>query len=111
MNKKAQALVEFVLVLPLIILFLFVVIDFSNVFYNRNYIENLNSEVVEYMSKGKTFEEARSILPNNITSYITETGTTKKITLKKDINFVTPFAYRVFRNGYQVSSERVVLNE
>jgi Flp pilus assembly protein TadG len=107
-NKKAQALVEFVLILPVIIFFIFIVIDFSNVFYNKNRLENLNSEITEYMAKGKTFDEAKNILPNDITSSFVDSGSNKKIILEKDIDFVTPF---VFRNGYHISSERVVLNE
>ena len=45
MNKKGQALVEFVLVLPILIFILFAVIDVSKIMIMKNHLESLLSSV------------------------------------------------------------------
>ena len=46
-QNKGQALVEFILVLPLIMMIIFVVIDFSNVFYQKNKLEDEKEKNLE----------------------------------------------------------------
>lgn len=110
-NRKAQALVEFVLIIPVIVMILFIIIDFSNVFYNKNMVENLTNTSAEYIIEGKTLEEVKQTLPNGVNITLVPYGNNRKIIVSKSINFVTPFAYSFFANPYTVSEERVILNE
>ena len=41
MNRKGQALVEFVLILPLFIMLLFAIIDFGNILNQKSKLENM----------------------------------------------------------------------
>ena len=61
-NKKGQALVEFVLILPILLLFLFVIIDFANIYYSKNHLEGVVSDVVTFVENGKTTDEIYSSL-------------------------------------------------
>ena len=47
-KNKGQALVEFVIILPIIMIIIFVIIDFSNVFYQKNNLESIMNSVVTY---------------------------------------------------------------
>lgn len=111
-NDKGQALVEFVLILPIIIMILFVIIDMSNVFYNKSHLENVLASVVDEVKQNKTINEIEQELTDeklNIT--IKENNNTKTIVLEKTIDFITPFSNNFFKEGYKIKTKRVILNE
>ena len=45
-NNKGQALVEFVIILPVMLLLIFSIIDFGIVIYEKNNLENVISDAV-----------------------------------------------------------------
>ena len=65
MNKKGQALVEFIIILPVIIFIIMVIIDFMMIFTYKNELENDMNNVVKVYSKTK--EEVSNITDNIIT--------------------------------------------
>ena len=46
-NQKAQALIEFVLILPVLIMFLFSIIDFGTIFIRKSELENKINDAYE----------------------------------------------------------------
>ena len=52
MNKKGQALVEFVLILPVFLMILFAVVDFGNLLYRKNQLENVSTDIVRLIRNG-----------------------------------------------------------
>ena len=64
-NNKGQALVEFVIILPIIIMILFVVIDFAFVFYNKNSLEGVMDNVSIYQQNGKSYDEINKLLDSD----------------------------------------------
>ena len=57
MNRKGQALVEFVLILPIFILILFAVIDFGMILNKKNELENNSVDIVDMLKSGISVEE------------------------------------------------------
>lgn len=110
-NNKAQALVEFVILLPIIIMILFIVIDFAFVFYNKNALEGTMNDVALYKQKGKSYDEIKSTLPKDVTLSYKNNNNKSTVTLTTKINLITPFASTFFDNPYEISTERVILNE
>ena len=53
---------EFVILLPIIIMILFIVIDFAFIFYNKNSLEGVMEEVSLYQQNGKSYDEIKEIL-------------------------------------------------
>ena len=103
-NKKGQALVEFVLILPIFLMIIFAVIDFANVFYQKNELETVLDQVVEEVKNNKPV--------NTEVNYdVIDYGTTKKIVISKDIDLVTPFSNIFFSNPYTIKTERVITSE
>ena len=47
MNKKGQALVEFILILPVFIFLIFSVYDFGIIFNKKNALENISTDIIE----------------------------------------------------------------
>ena len=53
MNNKGQALIEFVLILPIFILILFSVIDFGIIFNKKSNLENDSVDIINLFKNGK----------------------------------------------------------
>lgn len=110
MNNKGQALVEFVLILPIFIIILFTIIDFGTIINTKNTLENDSIDIVELIKKGEDIEKIKSLYKNiNIT--ITIDNNYKRILLEEPVKIITPGLNRILSNPYMVKIERVIYNE
>ncbi len=110
MNRKGQALVEFVLILPVLILILFAIIDFGLIASKKNELENMSVDVVTLFKNGKSIEEIDGMYPDALISKEDSNDYTK-IIISKDVNVMTPGLNLILGNPYKVSVERNVPNE
>ena len=110
-NNKGQALVEFVIILPIIMMIIFVIIDFSNIFYQKNYLENLTNDVVKLKEKGKSDDYIKNNTDKDIKISYKKNNDIKKIIISKNIYLVTPFSNMLFDNPDTIKTERVVYYE
>ena len=96
-NNKGQALVEFVIILPIIMMVLFIVIDFSNIFYQKNHLEGTINEVVELKENRKSDKEIKNIVSDKDTEiHYEKNGDKLKIKINKKVNLITPFSNLFF---------------
>lgn len=117
-NRKAQALIEFVLILPILIMLLFGIIDFGNIFVTKSNLENRINDAYMVL---KSSTDA-STLYNDIVSAVNQ-GSEKdikvelsfdsenhlvKVVLKKDIKTITPGLNLILGYPYTVKTERVM---
>lgn len=110
-NKKGQALVEFVLLLPVIVFVLFIVFDFASVFYKKNHLEGIIDDVVMMFENDSTINQIENYLDDNINYTYKIENNTATIKLEEAIDFVTPFADVFFKDGFKISTKRVILYE
>ena len=109
-NNKGQALVEFILILPVILAILLVIIDLGKIFNEKNTLENTSIDIIELYKNGKSIDEIKnknreiSITTNIENNYLT-------IKLKKEIEIITPGLNIVLDNPYPIEVERVVYYE
>lgn len=111
MNKKGQALVEFVIIIPIIMMIIFVIIDFSNVFYQKNNLENTTNDIVRFKENHKSDEYIKQNTDMDVKVSYKKQGDNLKITVSKNVNLVTPFSDMFFKNPYKITTERVILYE
>lgn len=111
-NKQSgQALIEFVIILPVIILLIFSFIDLGRIVLENNRLENLTTIVIDKYKETNDYEETKKYinsLENNINLDISISDNLLTISLSKDINLVTPGLNNILDNPYIVKSERVV---
>ena len=93
-NKKGQALVEFVIILPIFILLVFCLIDFGRIISIKNDLENKISDVVTFYQNGNSKDEIIQLINKNSKDkinieFVTE-GEYVTINLVKKINPITP---------------------
>lgn len=116
LDKKGQAIIEFVLILPVLIMLIFTCLDFGNIFVNTNELENainlindldknlINySEVYELVNKNRPKEISVNI-SNVEDGYIT-------ITLTRKVDVITPGLNLFIDDPYIVSAQRVIKYE
>ena len=62
MNRKGQALIEFVLILPVFLMILFLVIDFGTIYVAKMKLESTSTEIID------SYYDNHDL--NNITKYL-----------------------------------------
>lgn len=111
MNRKGQALVEFVLILPILILILFSIVDFGNIFYSKYDLQNQSSDIIRLINEGKRIDEVVLIYNDfNIDMSIYKEDY-KLVEISRDVNIMSPVMQLVFSKNYKVSTKRVIVYE
>lgn len=113
MNKRGQALVEFIVVLPILIFILFAIIDYGMISYNRNRLENIISDVSRMYNKGETEDEINTFINSNdkdIVANINKEDKYVNITLSKKYDYITPGLDKIFKNS-DIKIERMIYSE
>lgn len=109
MNRKGQALVEFVLILPIFIMILFVIVDFGMIFNKKNELENISVDVVNMLNKDIPLEEIKSEYVD-IDIEISSDDKYKNVVISDKIDILTPGLNRILGNPYEVKVERKIPN-
>lgn len=109
MNNKGQALIEFVLILPVFILILFAIIDFGIIFNTKSNLENDSVDIVNLFKNGTDSTDIDKMYEDNIIE-ISDDGEYYKIKISMEVKLITPGFNKLFGDPYIVSVERVVPN-
>lgn len=114
LNKKGQALIEFVLILPIIILLLLGGIDLGRIILSKIELENKVTDEIGLLKNDEiTISELSERLNDNDTKIkILENETTSFITIEVEekITFLTPIVSNIL-NSYTIKIKRVVAYE
>ena len=94
MNNRGQALVEFVLILPILIIILFSVIDFGMIYSSKSTLENDSADIIDLFKGGSTIDEIRNIYSRLVSG--------------ADVEEVNPYNLKTM--GFLVYSRYVVQN-
>lgn len=114
-NKRGQALVEFVLILPIVIFILLAIFDFGSIIYHKNRLENVLANVVSLYEENYSLDDIKEKLLLNkeqITLEIEDNGVhEKKIILKKACDVITPGLNYVLNSPYEIYTSRSLVYE
>ena len=110
LNNHGQALIEFVLILPVIIFLLFSIYDFGMIFNRKNKLENSSTDILELYRSGKTITEINNIYPK-INIEIKEEEDYQTLIIKDSLKLITPGFNRLFGNPYKITVTRYIPNE
>ena len=117
-NRKAQALIEFVLILPILIMLLFGIIDFGNIFVTKSNLENKINDAYKVLKRSTDSTTLYDDIVNEVNqgsdkdikvelSFDSEKSTVM-VVLKKDIKTITPGLNLILGYPYTVRTERVI---
>lgn len=114
MKNKGQALVEFVLILPVLLLLIFAFLDLSRIMIGKNHLESVMSEVVKLINKNQDIEDIQSYLNTDKDYKISIKIQNEKytnITLVTKIDLITPGLKQILNNPYVLEVERSIIDE
>ena len=105
MNNKGQALVEFILVLPILILIIFGVIEIGNIVSNKYKLEQYTSEAIEMYKENPSMVDnyARN---NDITIEFKNKDDLMEIIVSKKVSLVSPSLTGFLGNPYLIKTKR-----
>lgn len=109
MNRKGQALVEFVLILPIFILMLFAIVDFGMILSKKNELENINVDVTAMIKNSDNIDDIKNLYPK-VKINISSDDKYTKIIISDDVDIMTPGLNRILGNPYNIKVERTIPN-
>ena len=109
MNRKGQALVEFVLILPIFIMILFSIVDFGMIFNKKNELENISIDIINLFNNNNKIEEIQKEYPK-VDIKLTKEEKYTIVEISTKVNIITPGLNRVLGNPYIVKVERKIPN-
>lgn len=102
MDKKGQALVEFIIILPIMIFIMLAIVDYSSMSYTKNKLENITNEISSMYKNNETDEEINNYIKRNdkdIIFKIDKNDKYIKLKLEKKYNYITPGLDKIFKNN------------
>ena len=107
-NNRGQALVEFIIILPIFLLLIISVIDFGNIISKKYSLEN-DIDVVTDMYKDGNYKEINNYTLNkDIKLSYNNNNELVVISLNKDIKIISPMLNLVFGKIYEVNVEKSI---
>ena len=111
-NKRGQALVEFIIILPIFLMLVFAAIDFGKVIYVKNELSNIMLDVKEMYKKNYTYDNMLALVKqnneDNKLSITNENNGYIKLEIYREIELITPGLGLVIDNPYKASTELVI---
>jgi len=111
-NCKGQALVEFIIILPVLIMLIFSFIDLGRIILENNRLENVTTSVVTKYDETNNYSEVLKYIEDlgykDIDLSIKTSNGLITIKLDKNIDLITPGLDKMLGDPYCVSIERVV---
>ena len=107
-NNKGQALVEFIIVLPILLLVIMAIIDLGNIFIKKYSLEN-DLDIVSSMYKEEDYNSIDNYIEENSLdiSYEKESDLVT-IKLSKDIKVNTPILNNIFGKDYKITTKKTI---
>lgn len=109
MNRKGQALVEFVLILPIFLLIIFAVVDFGMILSKKNELENVSVDVISMIKNNDDIDDIKMLYPD-IEIDINSDSRYTTIRIYESMNIMTPGLNLVLGDPYEVLVERTIPN-
>ena len=113
-NKRGQALVEFVIILPVIIFIIMGLVDTIVIFTHKNNAESKMADVIELYKDNESDENITKFIQKDLKSASFKSNKDAKysyLEITDNYEFITPGLSTILGNPYKITTERVILNE
>ena len=112
-KRNGQALVEFIIILPILVVILLGIVDFGLIIYKRNILENTLEEASNVYHKTENKEEVQTFLTDTdkrIKYSWYQDNNYLTLEINEDYDFLTPGLNLIFGESYKIEAKRVMYN-
>ncbi len=106
MNNKGQALVEFVLIIPVFLFIALGMVDFGNILHQKYQLENDLDVVTDLYQENKIDDINNYVSLKKLSINYGHDNEFVNIKLSKKVNITTPGLNLILKNPYYVTVER-----
>lgn len=110
-NSKGQALVEFVIILPIFIFMIFSCLDLGRILYYKNSLESKMDEAITLYKSGSSDTVIKNTIGNDVNIEIEKSDQYINFSLNMEVDLITPGLNLILQNPYSITSKRVIYNE
>lgn len=111
MNKKGQALIEFVLILPVLLIVFMAVADIGNIFIKKNELNDDLSMISEMYQNGKK-EQMMAYIANEDLEYKEElNGGFLRLEIEKKVDINAPILSNIIGKKYKIKVSKNIYGE
>lgn len=107
-NNKGQALVEFIIVLPIFLLLMISIIDFGNIILKKYSLENDVDVIADMYKENKYSDINNYISDKDIIINYSEENDLFNISLSKDIKINSPMLTVILGKTYEISTTKSI---
>lgn len=111
MNKKGQALVEFILVLPVLLIVLMSIMDIGNIYIKRHELNEDIEIVTEMYQNGKKEQMHAYIAREEIEFKEEKSSELIKLSLEKEVNINAPILSKIIGKKYKIESSKIIYGD
>ena len=108
--NKGQALVEFIIILPVALLLVLGVIDFGNIIYKKYTLENDLDTVVDLYQNDQAQAMNDYVTKNNLSLNIDSGEEYVTVSISKRVRVYTPGLGPIINNPFSIETKRVIYN-
>ncbi len=108
MNQKGQALVEFLLLIPIMFVIMLAVYDFGNILYHRYKLENNLEYIADLYMAGEDETLDEFLEDHHLTMDVAQDKNFETIYVKEEISILTPGLKNIIGDAYRIDATKVV---
>ena len=110
-KNSGQALVEFIIIVPILLLILMGIVDFGNIIYQKYRLEGSLDTVVSLYQDNKQTVLAEYLLDQDLEVEYQSDGAFLTIIVKKGVDIITPGLNVALNDPYEIKVERTIYHE
>lgn len=107
-NSRGQALVEFIIVVPILIFIIMAIIDFGNITIKKMRLENSLDTIISLYQKQDFATIQNLTISDDFSFSYTKDQNMSTIVLKKNVKIFTPFLNLILGENYLLETSRTV---
>ncbi len=107
-NERGQALIEFLMIVPILFLIIMAVFDFGNILYHRYELENHVDFIANLYEDDKQEELASYLSKHNLTMEVNRETDYQVIYVKRKVSITTPGLGKILGDPYSISTSKTL---
>lgn len=108
LNKKGQALIEFLIILPMFLLIVMGMFDFGNILYQKYKLENSVDYIVDLYRDSKEEDLEVYLDKNGIDMYTRFGDDYNTVELLKRVDIITPGLDLILGDTYKIRTTKII---